>query len=109
MNALEKMLTEVLTVGLPAISHWSTSIPGAPVPTITVDDDDDGIEYEITPALVAEGLLAVVFGEPSDMALTPSTRCVVRDRFFGRSDRSFDPEEADEILQVALFGEVNWL
>jgi hypothetical protein len=108
VNALEEMLTEVLTVGLPAIGHWSTSIPGSPLPTITVDEDDDEVEYEITPTLVAEGLVAIVLGEPSDMNLTPHTRCNVRDRFFGRSDKPFELDEADEIIQVALFGEVYW-
>lgn len=108
MSTLEEMVTEVLTVGVPAIGHWSTSIPGAPVPTVTVDEDDDGIEYAIDSTLVVEGLLAIVLSDGHGMGLSKGLRSIVRDRFFGRSDQPFDPEEGDEILQVALFGEVDW-
>ena len=108
MSTLEEMVTEVLTVGLPAIGHWSTSIPGAPVPTVTVDEDDDGIEYAIDSTLVIEGLLTIVLSDGHGMGLSKRTRSYVRDRFFGRNDHPFDPEEADEILQVALFGQVDW-
>lgn len=108
MSTLEEIVNEVLTVGLPAIGHWSTSIPGAPVPTITVDEDDDGVEYEITSTLAVEGLLALVLSDGHGMGLSKGTRSTVRDRLFGRYKHPFDPEEADEILQVALFGQVYW-